>query len=137
MSMSVCGQAILDSVRNVDTAFYGFINDWMGSRYRVGGMTKNGVDCSGFTKVLYENLYRIHIPRVARDQYKFTTRIIKDSLKMGDLVFFRTNTRTTWHVGVYLMNGFFIHSENRRTGVKLNNLSDTYYHKTYYGAGRI
>lgn len=137
ISLCLRGQAILDSVKIKDSTLYQFINDWVGVKYKIGGNSKNGVDCSGFSKILYDSIFDVDLPRIAKEQYKFTNRIKKDSLKLGDLVFFRTRSRSGWHVGVYLMDGYFVHSENRKTGVKFNNLSDSYYNKTYLSGGRF
>jgi len=130
-------QLNLDSLRNKDSNIYNFVIDWYGVKYRVGGTTKSGVDCSGFSKRLYESRFNIELPRIAREQYKSTNRVKKDSLITGDLVFFRTKTRSGWHVGVYLMDGYFVHSASRKSGVKINNLSDPYYVRTYLSGGRI
>lgn len=90
-------QLNLDSLRNKDSNIYNFVMDWYGVKYRVGGTTKNGVDCSGFSKRLYESRFNIELPRIAREQYKSTNRVKKDSLLTGDLVFFRTKTRSGWN----------------------------------------
>lgn len=131
------GQFKLDSLKIKDSLVYKFVVDWYGVKYKIGGDTKQGIDCSGLTLKLYENIFNVRIPRTAKDQYKSSKRIKKDSLTIGDLVFFRPKKNGRWHVGIYLIDNYFIHSSNHKTGVKINNLSDPYYMKNYIGGGRI
>ena len=119
-----------------ETKIYDFTQKWVGTKYRVGGNTLDGIDCSGFSKLLYDSVYNIQIPRTAREQYKHPTRVKRDSLKAGDLVFFRVHTRTTWHVGVYLSDGLFVHAANRRKGVIVSSLNDNFYSRTFISGGR-
>ncbi len=130
-------QLNLSSLKNVDSTLYHFVTEWSGVKYVFGGITKAGVDCSGFTYNLYEKVYNFILPRRAKDQYKKAKKVQKDSLILGDLVFFRTSSRTGWHVGVYLMDGYFIHSANRKSGVKINSIFEPYYSRTYLSGGRI
>lgn len=117
-------------------ALFDFVHEWWGTRYRYGGSTKNGIDCSAFTLKLFNNVYDISLPRTASEQYRITKRITKNELKDGDLVFFRTRYKSGWHVGVYLTDGYFIHSKSR-VGVSVDNLSNPTYSRIYYGAGRV
>ncbi len=137
ISFGAKSQLSLDTLRDKDSTLSSFIDEWIGAKYRVGGLTKSGVDCSGFSMMLYKNVYDIVLPRIAKEQFRKTIRVKKDSLKTGDLVFFRTRSRTGWHVGVYLFDNYFIHSANHKTGVKINNLTESYYTQTYLSGGRI
>lgn len=112
------------------------VDDWYGVRYRTGGNTKKGVDCSGFTTAVYALVYGIALPRVSREQYRISRKISTTELQEGDLVFFNTNGSGVSHVGVYLGNNKFIHASVSR-GVMVNDLFESYYLKRYYGAGRI
>ena len=112
------------------------VDEWYGVRYRTGGNTKSGVDCSGFTVAVYSALYGIALPRVSRDQYRISRKISTTELQEGDLVFFNTRGSGVSHVGVYLGNNRFIHASVSR-GVMVNGLSEPYYAQRYYGAGRI
>lgn len=112
------------------------VDEWYGVRYRTGGNTKNGVDCSGFTVAVYAAVYGFALPRVSRDQYRISRKISTTELQEGDLVFFNTNGRGISHVGVYLGNNKFIHASVSR-GVMVNGLFEPYYIKRYAGAGRI
>jgi lipoprotein Spr len=111
------------------------VDEWYGVRYRRGGNTKNGIDCSGFTEAVFLTAYGLQLPAVAREQYRICRKISTTELKEGDLVFFNT-TGGVSHVGVYLGNNKFIHATVTR-GVMVNDLYETYYSKRYIGAGRI
>lgn len=112
------------------------VDEWYGVRYRSGGNTKSGVDCSGFTLAVYTAVYGMAIPRVSREQYRISRKISTTELQEGDLVFFNTTGRGVSHVGVYLGNNKFIHASVSR-GVMVNDLFENYYLKRFVGAGRI
>ncbi len=112
------------------------VDQWYGVRYRTGGNTKSGVDCSGFTVAVYSAVYGIALPRVSREQYRISRKISTTELEEGDLVFFNTNGSGVSHVGIYLGNNKFIHASVSR-GIMVSGLFEPYYLKRYYGAGRI
>ncbi len=113
------------------------VDEWYGVRYRVGGNTTKGVDCSGFTVAVYAAVYGIMLPRVSREQFRTSRRISTTELKEGDLVFFDTRFRgSVSHVGVYLGNNKFAHASVSK-GVMVNDLFEPYYLKRFVGAGRI
>lgn len=112
------------------------VDEWYGVRYRSGGNTKTGVDCSGFTVAVYSAVYGLMLPRVSREQYRTSRKISTTELQEGDLVFFNTTGRGVSHVGVYLGNNKFIHASVSR-GVMVNDLFENYYLKRFVGAGRI
>jgi lipoprotein Spr len=115
-----------------------FVNEWMGVRYRLGGSTKKGIDCSQFTKKLYGEVYGIKLGNNCQQQWNQTKRIQRDSLVVGDILFFRSRISPSgWHCGLYLGNGNFVHAANRAEGVKISNLSEPKYDKHFKGAGRI
>jgi lipoprotein Spr len=113
---------------------YRFIEEWMDTPYRLGGNSKDGIDCSGFSGTLMTSVYSSRLPRTAREQYAATERVERDELMEGDLVFFN-NRGGVSHVGVYLGNNFFVHSSTKN-GVIISSLNDTYYSRHYLGAGR-
>lgn len=115
-----------------------FVNEWMGVRYRLGGSTKKGIDCSQFTKKLYSEVYGIKLGNNCQQQWNQTKRITKDSLLVGDILFFRSRLSPSgWHCGLYLGDGNFVHAANRAEGVKISSLSEPRYDKNFKGAGRI
>ncbi|MGV3657857.1 MAG: C40 family peptidase [Chitinophagaceae bacterium] len=111
------------------------IDEWYGTRYRYGGTTKNGIDCSAFVQVMFSTVLGIALPRTAREQYGATRRIQEDEeLMEGDLVFFNT-TGGVSHVGVYLQNNKFVHAATSG-GVMISDLDEAYWSKRFIGAGR-
>jgi cell wall-associated NlpC family hydrolase len=123
-------------VESIDNAeLFNFIEDWWAVRYRYGGTTKRGVDCSSYTGQLLADVYGFTVPRTAREQYRVTQRIGRDDLAEGDLVFFNTRGGVS-HVGVYVGNGHFTHSSSH-SGVTISSLDEAYYSKRYIGGGRV
>lgn len=115
-----------------------FINEWKGAPYRLGGSSKNGIDCSQFTKRLYKDVYGERLEDVAYKQWNQTKRVSKASLEVGDIVFFSSKISPSgWHCGIYIGNNKFVHSSNRREGVKISDLSEYPYNRSYKGAGRL
>lgn len=110
------------------------LDEWMGTRYRLGGATKDGIDCSALMQILFTSLYGISIPRTAREQYDFSRKISRTELKEGDLVFFNTIGGVS-HVGMYLQNNKFIHAST--SGVTISDLYDEYWMKKFIGVGRV
>jgi len=121
-----------------DTALYQFIDSWMGTPYMFGGSTKDGVDCSSFTSTLMQQIFKLSIPRTAKEQYESCVRVHKNDLKEGDLVFFNTMGKRHGisHVGVYIGNNYFVHSSTS-SGVMISNLDEDYYTTRFVSGGRL
>jgi Cell wall-associated hydrolases (invasion-associated proteins) len=111
---------------------------WYGTRYRYGGETRKGIDCSAFTQAFMASYFDYQLPRTAEEQYAASKRIKKKKLRQGDLVFFKTRGPKggITHVGVYLMNNRFVHAATS-SGVRISDLNEDYYKTKYAGAGRI
>lgn len=119
-----------------DTAMANFIQDWLGVPYRLGGLTKKGIDCSAFTKRLYARVYNIQLLRTAFEQFSASIPIYdQDSLQEGDLVFFKIHSRVISHVGVYLSDGYFVQASGH--GVMISNLDEHYWKRFYFAGGRV
>jgi len=118
------------------TKLHDVVSDLYGVPYKTAGKTKKGFDCSGFTHYVFEEL-GVELPASSAAQYKVGTAVDKKDLQPGDLVFFQTNGRSISHVGIYIGDGTFVHSESGR-GVVNTKLNDPYYwSKRYVGAKRI
>lgn len=114
-----------------------FIDRWYGTNYRLGGQTEEGIDCSGFARKLYGEVYGLDLTRTAMDQYKNCKRVKKTSdAAEGDLVFFKQKSKRITHVGVYLANDYFIHSSTSQ-GVIISSLKEEYWQKHYAGIGKL
>jgi cell wall-associated NlpC family hydrolase len=124
----------VEQISNI--ALYESIDEWYGTRYRFGGTTHRGIDCSSLMQKLYFAAYGKEIPRTAVTQYAATTRLTRDELQEGDLLFFHTTRRGISHVGLYLGNDRFVHASSSR-GVVISNLNEDYYVRAYRGAGRF
>jgi lipoprotein Spr len=122
----------VESLKNI--SLLGFIDNWFGTRYRLGGTTRRGIDCSALTEALLLAVYGFNIPRTARQQYDACEHVDKDELKEGDLIFFNTHGGVS-HVGVYLENDYFIHASSH--GVKISSLDDRYYSRRFICGGRV
>jgi murein DD-endopeptidase / murein LD-carboxypeptidase len=124
----------LDTSSNLK--LYYTMYEWLGTPYRYGGSTKRGIDCSGFTAVIYKQVYDRELPRDSRSMYKMVKPITKSEMKEGDLVFFRIRKGQVSHVGVYLGENKFVHSSTSR-GVIISDLREDYYRRYFYKAGRL
>lgn len=115
---------------------YSFIDQWLGTPYKFGGLDKDGIDCSGFTFLLEQQVYGITIPRMTSKQITVIKRKYEEDLKEGDLVFFDFDGKQFSHVGVYLQNGYVVHASSRR-GVIIIRLRDPSMYKYFSRAGSI
>jgi hypothetical protein len=123
----------VESISNI--SLYNFIDGWWGTRYRYGGTTKKGIDCSAFVGQLVQSTYNISLPRTAKDQFDQCEKIANEDLKEGDLVFFNTRGGVS-HVGFYLGDNYFVHS-SVHSGVTISSLADDYYSRKFISGGRI
>jgi hypothetical protein len=112
-----------------------YFTSWIGTRYRYGGISRNGVDCSGFTLVTYKELFGRKLPRTVREQVQKGAAVDKDLLQPGDLVFFKINVFQK-HVGIYLENDLFVHA-SLSGGVMISRLNDSYWKQRYWQAKRM
>ena len=115
---------------------YSFIDQWMGVPYKFGGQDKDGVDCSGLTQLLEQEVYGIQIPRMTSQQVTVIKRKYEEELKEGDLVFFDFDNKQFSHVGVYLQNGYVVHASSTK-GVMVVRLKSPSMYKYFSRAGSI
>jgi cell wall-associated NlpC family hydrolase len=108
-----------------------------GTRYRWGGASRGGFDCSGFTRYLFARYAGITLPHSARAQAKLGKKISRDELKPGDLLFFRTYRRGISHVGLYIGDNKFVHAANTRRRVRVDSLDTAYYRNRFVTARRL
>ncbi|MGP2444070.1 NlpC/P60 family protein [Pantoea ananatis] len=113
------------------------LGSWRGTPYRYGGMSRSGVDCSGFVYLTFRDRFDLQLPRTTSAQSDIGTRISKDDLLPGDLVFFKTGSgENGLHVGIYDTDNAFIHASTSQ-GVIRSSLDNVYWRKVFWQARRI
>jgi cell wall-associated NlpC family hydrolase len=112
----------------------------IGTRYRFGGTSEAGFDCSGFIGYMFSEEAGKNQPRSTREMINVDAPLVSRSkLEPGDLLFFATNGRRgrVSHAGIYLGDNQFIHSSSRKSGgVRIDSLGDSYWSKTFIEAKR-
>ncbi len=111
--------------------------EYLNTPYLWGGTSKRGIDCSGFVQaVMYQSL-GVMLPRTSYEQSNVGTDVTRSELKFGDLLFFDTMHRgRVTHVGIYLSDGYFVHSGSR-TGVAVASLDSDFYSGVFLKAKRV
>ena len=112
------------------------ISKFMGVPYVHGGAGTDGMDCSGYTMIVYKNAIGKLLPRSSAEQSKLGTTVELNNLKFGDLIFFNTTGESASHVGIYLGDDLFAHA-SVSFGVTISSLQSSYYAKRYETARRI
>jgi murein DD-endopeptidase / murein LD-carboxypeptidase len=106
------------------------VSKHIGVRYKRGGSTKSGMDCSGFVRLIYRHIFHVDLPYIAA--YQSSLPIFDDipfeGLRTGDLIYFsRTPKREKInHVGIYLADGEFAHAIESK-GVTVSSLSKSHW----------
>ncbi|MEH6450286.1 MAG: NlpC/P60 family protein [Oleispira sp.] len=111
------------------------LSEWQGVPYRYGGLSKKGVDCSGFIYLTFAEEFGIRIPRTTKSQVLKGTVIEQSDLLPGDLVFFNTGYNQR-HIGIYVGKKQFIHASSSR-GVMLSRLDNPYWQSAYWHSRRV
>ncbi|MDH5471529.1 MAG: NlpC/P60 family protein [Gammaproteobacteria bacterium] len=110
-------------------------NEWKRVKHRLGGLSKEGVDCSGLVYVTYLSKLGIRVPRSTELQSKMGVAIKQNQLRPGDLVFFKTGLKQR-HVGIYMGNRQFMHASSSK-GVRVSHLDNVYWARSYWKARRV
>lgn len=112
-----------------------YFSNWQGTPYKFGGLSKRGVDCSGFIYLTYRDVFGRKIPRTTELQAGIGKTVSRKNLRIGDLVFFKTGLRQR-HTGVYIGQGKFIHASSSK-GVTTSRLKTPYWSKHYWKSIRV
>ncbi len=112
----------------------------IGTRYRIGGTTKEGFDCSGLMCTTFGS-FDIQLPRTSIEQSRYGVKINNEEAQKGDLIFFKTNGRRQInHVGmvVEVNDGDikFIHA-SVGGGVIISSIKERYYSKKLSQINRV
>jgi lipoprotein Spr len=134
---SVSSNADALKLKNTPHSFEKFTQEWEGVPHRMGGMSKKGVDCSGFAILAYQHVLSHRFKyRRAQDIFNEVRPIEQSYLRYGDLVFFKINGIRISHMGIYLGQNQFAHASASQ-GVRISNLKKAYWQKRFYKGGRI
>jgi len=112
-----------------------------GTRYKYGGTTKKGMDCSGLLYVSFGE-HDVQLPRVSYHMAEKGKRIRINKVEKGDLLFFKTKKRATRinHVGMVVSIDDdeikFIHASSSR-GVIVSSLREGYWNNAFVKATRV
>ena len=109
--------------------------NWSQVKHRMGGLSKDGIDCSGLVYNTYRSEFGIDIPRATEYQSQLGRSIKQDQLRAGDMVFFKTGFKSR-HVGMYIDKGNFLHVSSSK-GVMISNLENPYWSSAYWKAKRM
>ncbi|MFZ4507080.1 MAG: C40 family peptidase [Fimbriimonas sp.] len=111
---------------------------FVGTPYKWGGNDlNNGIDCSGFVKKMFGQI-GVSLPRTASEQAMVGQPIGRlEDLIAGDRLYFWDSRRgKIGHTGIYLGNGYFVHSSSGRGGVATDYLGETKWRKILVAARR-
>jgi len=112
-----------------------------GTRYKYGGTTKRGMDCSGLIYTSFKE-HNINLPRTTAALQSTGSWIDLKEVNVGDLIFFATkkNSRKVNHVGIVTNvrtgNVEFIHASSSR-GVMVSSLAEKYWYFAFVQARRV
>ena len=145
-------------LKSEEPKVYWFIVSWLDTQYKTPiwknynatdwkvKTKKRGIDCSGFARVMQQEIFNKKIRGGSRGILKnYCKPIDEDDLKMGDLVFFRapkTKNSKIVHTGIYLMDGYFVHATSRKSAVKglglnINGLQEKKWKREFVTGGTI
>ena len=128
------GSGVVPGDSSLRQAIVDYAYTYLGTPYSYGGASRAGVDCSGFTMIVF-GYYGISLTHGATGQYYQSMDISSSQLQAGDLVFFHCGYSGIGHVGLYVGGGSFIHASN--SGVQIDSLYSGYWVSNYCVSGGI
>jgi cell wall-associated NlpC family hydrolase len=120
---------------NIEQRILDQYHRWKGTRHRLGGTGRQGIDCSGFVKAVYRDAFNINLPRTTITQVHLGKPVSRNALQPGDLVFFKPPDYPR-HVGIYLNGSKFVHASKSK-GVTISKIDAYYWGKYFWMARRI
>jgi cell wall-associated NlpC family hydrolase len=119
----------------VETRLRAAADRWASVPHKLGGTSKQGVDCSGLVQSVYRAEFQMSLPRTTDRQVRVGRAVSRSALQPGDLVFFR-HGRKDYHVGIYLSDGEFLHTSSSE-GVVVSPLDRAYWTERWWQARRL
>jgi lipoprotein Spr len=123
-------------IRSTESKIREFSQGWIGTPYKLGGTTHEGIDCSALTQKLYLEVFNVELPRRVVDQRVEGLQVHRDSMQAGDLVVFRGSLFGRPHIGVYISKDDFLHASSSK-GVTISNLSEHYWKRKFRFGRRL
>jgi cell wall-associated NlpC family hydrolase len=120
-----------DVKKRLDNAY----REWVGVPHRDGGLSKKGIDCSGFVHLVFKDKFAQKVPRTTASLAKTGIQINQRQLQPGDLVLFKIRWGVN-HVGIYTGDGTFIHASKSK-GVWRSKLGLKYWQDHYWQSRRV
>ncbi|MDD2603250.1 MAG: C40 family peptidase [Desulfobacterales bacterium] len=121
-------------------AFKDELERFLGVPYRFGGVSQNGIDCSGFAKRLFAEAFGIELPHNSRaiSRLDFLEDLPPNpgALRPSDLLFFGSQNGYINHVGISLGEDKFIHA-SRSKGVIVSSLRNSYWRRRLLASKRV
>lgn len=121
-SMQVSYSDLVGRKTNPQTSNHVLSNalSYIGTPYVWGGTTPSGFDCSGLTQYVYRDA-GVSLPRTAAQQSNKGERVSMNELEPGDLLFWGAQG-SSYHVGIYIGNGSFVHAPKPGDSVKITKM---------------
>ncbi len=112
------------------------IQSYLGTPYKGQSPYRKGIDCSQFTREVYNKFNGTKLPRTVKKQFQVGQNVSGTKLRYGDLVFFRTDGRSISHAGIYIGYNEFVHASTSE-GVRISDIRSDYWKNHFVGARRI
>lgn len=109
---------------------------WKGVKYRLGGSSRKGIDCSGFVQLTFKEQFNVTLPRSTYEQEQIGKKVAnKKELVNGDVVVFNAGS-TGRHVGIYIGDNKFVHASTSQ-GVIISDMNNSYWKNRFREARRV
>ena len=125
----------LSTTNTVKKVLYSQYEEWKSVKYKEGGLSERGIDCSGFVYITYLSKFGVKLPRTTEEMSRLGKKVSQKNLNAGDLVFFKTGLFSR-HVGIYLDKRKFLHASTS-AGVTISSLDNHYWKKNYWKSVKI